>query len=50
MIQDKSSIHLYGCMLNELNLKGSELIIYATIFSFTNGTNDHCFHGSAEYL
>lgn len=37
-------------MLNELHLKGSELIIYATIFSFTNWTDDHCFHWSAEYL
>lgn len=50
MIQDKSSIHIYGWMLNELSLKWSELIIYATIFSFTNGTDDHCFHGSASYL
>lgn len=50
MIQNKSSIHLYGWMLNELHLKWSELIIYATIFSFTNWTDDHCFHGSSEYL
>ena len=49
-INDKSYIHIGGWMLNELHLKGSELIIYATIFSFTNGTEDHCFHGSAEYL
>ena len=50
MIQDKSSIHIYGWMLNELHLGGAMLIIYATIFSFTNGTDDHCFHGSANYL
>lgn len=37
-------------MLNELHLKGSELILYAVIFSFTNGTDDHCFHWAAEYL
>lgn len=50
MINDKSYIHIWGWMLNELNLKWSELIIYATIFSFTNWTDDHCFHWSAEYL
>jgi DNA-binding MarR family transcriptional regulator len=50
MINNKSYIHIGWWMLNELHLKWSELIIYATIFSFTNGTNDHCFHWSAEYL
>lgn len=50
MINNKSYIHIGGWMLNELHLKGSELIIYATIFSFTNGTEDHCFHWSSEYL
>lgn len=50
MINDKSYIHIGGWMLNELHLKWSELIIYATIFSFTNWTDDHCFHGSSEYL
>jgi hypothetical protein len=49
-VNDKSSIHIYGWMLNELNLSGSELLIYATIFSFTNGTKNHCYQGSAEYL
>lgn len=50
MINDKSYIHIWWRMLNELHLKWSELIIYATIFSFTNWTEDHCFHWSAEYL
>ena len=50
MINDKSYIHIGWWMLNELHLKWSELIIYATIFSFTNWTDDHCFHWSAEYL
>lgn len=50
MLNSKSYIHIGWWMLNELGLKWSELIIYATIFSFTNGTDDHCFHGSAEYL
>lgn len=50
MINDKSYIHIGWWMLNELRLKWSELLIYATIFSFTNWTDDHCFHWSAEYL
>ena len=50
MINQKSYIHIGWWMLNELHLSGSELIIYATIFSFTNGTDDHCFHWSANYL
>lgn len=49
-VNNKSSIHIYWWMLNELNLSGSELLIYATIFSFTNGTKNHCYQGSAEYL
>ena len=50
MINQKSYIHVGWWMLNELHLSGSELIIYATIFSFTNGTDDHYFHWSANYL
>lgn len=50
MINDKSYIHIGWWMLNELHLKGSELVLYAVIFSFTNGTDDHCFHWAAEYL
>lgn len=50
MINDKSYIHIGWWMLNELHLKWSELLIYATIFSFTNWTDDHCFHWSTEYL
>lgn len=49
-LNDRSSIHIYWWMLNELNLSGSELLIYATIFSFTNGTKNHCYQWSAEYL
>ena len=49
-INDRSSVHIYWWMLNELNLSGSELLIYATIFSFTNWTKNHCYQWSAEYL
>lgn len=50
MVKNESSIHIYGWMLNDLNLSWNDLIVYATIFSFTNGTDDHCYHGSASYL
>lgn len=50
MIRNESSIHIYWWMLNELNLSWNDLLVYATIFSFTNGTEDHCYHWSATYL
>lgn len=50
MIKNESYIHIGGRMLNDLNLRWNELIVYATIHSFTNGTDDHCFHWSASYL
>ena len=50
MVKNESSIHIYWWMLNDLNLSWNDLIVYATIFSFTNWTDDHCYHGSASYL
>lgn len=50
MIRDESYIHIWWWMLNRLNLKWNELLVYATIYSFTNWTDDHCFHWSAWYL
>lgn len=49
MINDKSNIHIQGWMM-KLGLNLTELMIYATIYSFTNGTSDHCYRGSAMYL
>lgn len=49
MINDRSSIHLYWWMM-KLGLNLTELMVYATIYSFTNGTSDHCYRGSATYL
>ena len=37
-------------MLNKLKLKWNELVAYATIYSFTNGTEEHCYKWSAGYL
>lgn len=50
MIKNESYVVLWGWMLNKLKLKGNELVAYATIYSFTNGTDDHCFKWSASYL
>lgn len=50
MIKDESYIHIWWWMLNRLNLKWNELIVYATIYSFTNWTDEHCYKWSAWYL
>lgn len=50
MINNNSYIHIWWRMINNLQLKWNELIVYATIYSFTNWTDDHCFHWSAWYL
>lgn len=49
MIKDNNAIHVYGRMRNKLWLRWTNLRLFALIFSFTNGTDDHCFHGSAWY-
>ena len=49
MIKNESCVHLQGWMY-QLGLKDKELLVYATIYSFTNWTNDHCYHWSAWYL
>lgn len=43
-------MHIWGWMINQLGLWWSELLVYAVIYSFTNGTDDHSFHWSALYL
>lgn len=50
MIDDKSYIHIWWWMINELELKGNDLLVYAIIYSFTNGTKDHYFNWSLNYL
>lgn len=49
MINERSCVIIHWWMI-KLGLNLTELMIYATIYSFTNGTKDHCFHGSASYL
>lgn len=40
---------IQGWMINELNLKGNELLVYAVIFMFTQ-TEKHIYDGSLNYL
>ena len=49
MIKNENYITIQGWMINELGLKGNSLIIYATIYGFSQ-TNDCEFTGSANYL
>jgi hypothetical protein len=49
MINNENYITIQGWMVNELGLKGNSLIIYATIYGFSQ-TNGCEFTGSANYL
>ena len=49
MIKNENYITIQGWMINELKLKGNSLIIYATIYGFSQ-TEDCKFTGSANYL
>ena len=49
MIERDSYIHI-GWWMIWLGLKFSEVWVYALIYSFCNGTNDHCYRWSAEYI
>lgn len=50
MVDNKSYVHIWGWMINELGLKWNELLVYAVINSFTNNTKDHYFNWSLSYL
>ena len=49
MIKNENYITIQGWMINDLHLKGNALIIYATIYGFSQ-TNNCEFTGSANYL
>lgn len=40
---------IQGWMINELGLRGAELLCYATIFAFSKAEG-HTFHGSRQYI
>ena len=49
MIKNENFICIQGFMVNELKLKGSELLAYAVIFGFCQDGENH-FTGSARYI
>lgn len=48
-VKNENHIVIHGWMLNELKLKGTELIIYACIYGFTQDEGQ-LFKGSLQYL
>lgn len=48
-IRNENYIFIGGWMINELHLKGTELLVYAIIYSFTQAENQ-VFSGSLKYL
>lgn len=49
MIKNENYVTIQGWMVNELNLKGNELFVYAVIYSFCQDENSK-FSGSLDYL
>jgi len=49
MIKNENYVVIQGFMINELHLKGNELVIYAIIYGFTQEQNKQ-FDGSLSYL
>lgn len=49
-IGERNHIVLHSFMVNELNLKGNELIIYACIYGFSQNAENQMFTGSLQYL
>ena len=48
-VKNENYITIQGWMVNELNLKGNELLVYATIYGFSQ-TENQLFTGSLQYL
>lgn len=48
-VKNQNYITIQGWMINELNLKGNELLVYAIIYGFSQ-TNGQVFNGGLQYL
>lgn len=48
-VKNENYITIQGWMVNELDLKGNELLVYATIYGFSQ-TENQLFTGSLQYL
>lgn len=49
VMQSKNFIVIHGWMINELNLKGNDLLVYALIYGFSQTDNQY-YTGSLDYL
>ena len=49
MVKPNTFIHIEAFMINDLNLKGNELLVYAIIYGFSQDGKSH-FTGSLQYL
>ena len=49
MVKNENFVVTHGWMINELNLKGNELAVYAIIYGFSQAENQF-FTGTAQYL
>ena len=49
MVKDNSYVVIQSFMVNELNLKGNELIVYAVIYGYTQD-GEHWFYGTRGHL
>jgi len=49
MIRDENFVCIQGWMINQLNLKGNDLLIYALIYGFTQD-GQNWFEGSRQYI
>ncbi|MDE5885914.1 MAG: hypothetical protein K2H29_12670 [Oscillospiraceae bacterium] len=49
MVKNENFIVIHGWMVNELNLKGNELLVYAIIYGFSQ-TENQFFTGSLKHL
>ena len=49
LVKNDNFMLIRGWMINELNLSGNNLNVYAIIYGFTQDGN-HWFNGSREYL
>ena len=50
LIKDENIVTIQGWMLNRLKLKGTELIVYATLWGFTQRLDNQWFFGTRQYL
>lgn len=48
-MKEDSYVVIQAFMVNDLHLKGNELIVYATVYGFTQD-GEHWFHGTRGYL